>query len=61
MILYYKPAPPYEEKHLWEELVMAQIDYWHTKMPYLGSRKFAVRLQNEDGIDDIQDVLGKIK
>lgn len=47
--LYYQhvePAPAYLE--LQEEL-MRRIDYWHTKMPYLGSRKIAQRLQEKDG------------
>jgi len=26
------------------------LDYWHTKMPYLGVRKLRDRLQNEDRI-----------
>ena len=27
-----------------------RLDYWHTKMPYLGVRKLRDRLQNEDGM-----------
>ena len=58
--LYYKPIPPDEEKHQREEHVMARIDYWHTKMPYLGSRKLAVQLQKEDGIDITRKVVRRL-
>lgn len=39
---------------------MARIDYWHTKMPYLGSRKLAIQLQNEDGIDISRKVIRRL-
>jgi len=58
--LYYKPIPPDEDKRLWEESVMARLDYWHTKMPYLGSRKLAVQLQNEDGINVTRKVIRRL-
>ena len=32
-----------------DEAVMARIDFWHTRCPYLGSRKLVTRLQ-EDGV-----------
>lgn len=58
--LYYKPIPPDEDKRLWEESVMARLDYWHAKMPYLGSRKLAVQLQNEDGINVTRKVIRRL-
>ena len=58
--LYYKPVPPDEEKRLWEEHVMARIDYWHTKMPYLGSRKLVVQLRTEDCIDITRKVVRRL-
>ena len=39
---------------------MARIDYWHTKMPYLGSRKLVVQLRNEDGIDITRKVVRRL-
>ena len=39
---------------------MARIDYWRTKMPYLGSRKLAVQLQKEDGIDVTRKVIRRL-
>ena len=45
--LYYKGKEPDEEARLFREKVMARIDYWHTKMPAIGSRKISVLLQQE--------------
>ena len=39
---------------------MTRIDYWHTKMPYLGSRKLAIQLQNEDGIAITRKVIRRL-
>ncbi len=44
---YRKPASPDEEKVLFLERVMARLDYWHTTLPAIGSRKLAVQLQSE--------------
>lgn len=45
--LYTKPAAPDEEKRLLLEMLMARLDYWHTMLPALDSRKLAVKLQEE--------------
>jgi putative transposase len=37
--LYYKGKEPDEAARLFRERVMARIDYWHTRMPAIGSRK----------------------
>lgn len=41
-------------------MLMARIDYWHTQMPYLGSRKLAVQLRNEDGLDVTRKVVRRL-
>ena len=45
--VYYKAAEPDEGRRQWEEQIMARIDYWHTELPYLGSRKIVSRLRDE--------------
>lgn len=45
--LYSKTAAPDEEKRQLREALMARLDYWHTMLPALGSRKLAVKLQEE--------------
>ena len=45
--LYYKEKGPDEAASLLREEIMARIDYWHTKMPAIGSRKIAVLIQKE--------------
>lgn len=45
--LYTKPAAPDEETRLLLETLMARLDYWHTMLPALGSRKLTVKLQEE--------------
>lgn len=45
--IYNKPAKSDLER---ENAIKNRLDYWHTKMPYLGVRKLRDRLQNEDGI-----------
>lgn len=45
--VYTKPPAPNEEKRLLEEKMMARLDYWHTMLPALGSRKLAVKLREE--------------
>ena len=39
---------------------MARLDYWHTKMPYLGSRKLAVQLEKEDSIEITRKVVRRL-
>lgn len=45
--LYYEPKEPDEAYQALQEELMKRIDYWHTKHPYLGSRKIVVKLQQE--------------
>ena len=45
--LYYKPSQPTEKQRQWKEHVMARIDYWHTMMPYLGTRRISRKLKDE--------------
>ena len=33
-----------------ENLVKERLDYWHTRMPYLGVRKLRIKLKEQDGI-----------
>lgn len=37
--IYYVPVEADKERLLLQEKLMERIDYWHTTMPYLGSRK----------------------
>ena len=45
--LYYKAKAQNESSRLLREEIMAKIDYWHTKMPAIGSRKIMILLQRE--------------
>lgn len=45
--IYYSPVKPDRER---ENIIKNRLDYWHTKMPYLGVRKLRNRLQKEDHI-----------
>lgn len=45
--LYKKTVVPDEAKRFLREELMARLDYWHTTLPALGSRKLAVKLQSE--------------
>lgn len=45
--MYNKPIERNIER---ENAIKDRLDYWHTKMPYLGVRKLRNQLQNEDGI-----------
>lgn len=47
--VYYTPAKPTAEQVDRQEQIMARIDYWHTTMPYLGTRKLVKKLA-EDGL-----------
>jgi len=46
---YYKSTVQTEEERLAEEKIKARLDYWHTKMPYMGVRKLRDKLRG-DGI-----------
>lgn len=46
--VYYEPVPEPDEKKRLKENIMARIDFWHTKMPYLGIRRMVTKLI-EDG------------
>ncbi len=45
--VYYTPVEPDGE---FENLVKNRLDYWHTKMSYMGVRKLRDKLQNIDNI-----------
>jgi putative transposase len=45
--VYYTPVEPDKER---ENLIKNRLDYWHTKMPYLGVRKLRIQLQEKDHI-----------
>ena len=45
--VYYEPTQPEEDAVLLKEEIMARIDYWHTTMPYLGTRKISALLKGE--------------
>lgn len=45
--LYYETKPEDTAKAALKEGLMQRIDDWHTKCPYLGSRKILVKLQEE--------------
>ena len=45
--VYYEPKEPSEEQRLLREEIMARIDYWHTTLPAMGSRKITKALQRE--------------
>lgn len=46
--VYYKPSRPSDEESEKEENIKSRIDHWHTKMPYLGVRRLASKLREED-------------
>ena len=45
--IYYEPKQPDRERIDRKEQIMARIDYWHTTMPFLGTRKLTVKLREE--------------
>lgn len=45
---YYTPKEPDRER---ENMIKNRLDYWHTKMPYLGVRKLRKKLRNKDKIN----------
>jgi len=48
--VYYKPSEPTAEEIEREELIKSRLDYWHTKMCYLGVRRLVQKLKVEDSI-----------
>ena len=48
--VYYEPKNRDEAARDHKEHVKARIDYWHTKMSYLGVRRLSEKLWKEDGI-----------
>lgn len=46
--VYYVPVEK-DLKH--ENMVKERLDYWHTRMPYMGVRKLRIKLNIEDGIE----------
>ena len=45
--VYYTPAEQDRDR---ENKIKNRLDYWHTKMPYLGVRKLRIKLQFKDHI-----------
>lgn len=45
--LYYEPKQPDAAALLLKEEIMARIDFWHTQLPCIGTRKLAVKLCRE--------------
>ena len=45
--IYYVPVEADRERLLLQEKLMERVDYWHTTMPYLGSRKITKLLIHE--------------
>ncbi len=41
--VYYETKEPTETQRLLKEEIMARIDYWHTELPAMGSRKIAAK------------------
>ena len=45
--VYYEPQPEDAESLQHKEIIMGRIDYWHTAMPFLGTRKIVAQLRGE--------------
>lgn len=45
--VYAPPSQPDEENRLLREAIMLRLDYWHTTLPAMGSRKLTVKLRKE--------------
>lgn len=45
--LYYEASKPNKEQIDLKETIMGRIDYWHTELPSMGSRKIATKLRDE--------------
>jgi putative transposase len=50
---YYKPVEPTETEIESEEFIKRRLDFWHTKHCWMGSRKLADKLREDDGIEGI--------
>jgi len=48
--IYSKPSVPTPEDIEREELIKSRLDFWHTKMCYLGVRRLVRKLKEEDNI-----------
>jgi len=48
---YRRPKLKTPEAQAVEEAIKKRIDYWHTLMPYLGTRKISRKLRDEDGLN----------
>ena len=46
-MVYHAPKTLDEDAMRQKETIMARIDYWHTVMPFLGTRKIAAKLREE--------------
>jgi putative transposase len=46
--VYYEPAKPAPGEIEHEELIKSRIDYWHTRMCYLGVRRLKKKLKEQD-------------
>lgn len=45
--VYYEPKQPDEGAQQLKEEIMSRIDYWHTVLPCMGTRKVAAKLKSE--------------
>ena len=45
--LYYETSKPSKEQLDLKETIMGRIDYWHTELPSMGSRKITKKLRDE--------------
>ena len=45
--VYYETKEPTQTQRLLKEEIMGRIDYWHTELPAMGSRKIAAKLRDE--------------
>ena len=50
---YYEPKEPTESEKAQEEQIKKRIDHWHAKYCWMGSRKLARKLREDDGISGI--------
>ncbi len=48
--VYYEPAKPSAKALEQEEYVKSRLDFWHTKMCYLGVRRLVIKLREEDKV-----------
>ena len=51
--VYYEPKRPDKAEIEREEHIKKRLDYWHTKHCWMGSRKLADKLRNDDGIEGV--------